>query len=211
MANDRHPTRVLVVDQLWVVRDGLTVAVNGLPSFIVSGSASSLADAMRLLRKTPRDFDVLIIDAVVGDESGMNAIPDIRRSFPDLAILVYTSLPEQPHAVRALEQGADAFVAKSGSRDELIEALQILAQGKRYISPTVAQLLADRLNSKDALTARETEVVRYLATGYRSGEIAKRLSLSPKTISAHKANAMAKLGLRSNADLIRWAIDNIGA
>lgn len=205
------PTRVVLADDHWAVRDGVRSAIGECADFVVAGVAENLAETTRLVRKQSPEIDILVIDAVLAGDSAINAIPAITRSFPRLSVLVYSNLPEHPYAVHAIRQGAAGFVSKAGSRDELLGALRSLARGRRYISSTVAQLLAEQLTATNDLTARESEVVRYFADGRRCGEIAKLLSLSPKTVSAHKANAMTKLGLRSNADLIRWAIDNLGA
>lgn len=198
--------QVIILDDQWSSREGLAQAIDECRDLSVAHSTASLADAVRFLRNGRGTVDVMVVDVALRDDSVISVIPQLVKMFPGLAILAHSLLPERPHAVRAIEQGAAGFVSKRGSRDELLEALRMLAEGRRYVSPEVGRLLAERLSSNVQLTARESEIVRLFADGRRCSEIAATLALSPKTVSAHKSNAMDKLGIDNNADLIRWAI-----
>lgn len=201
-------TGVLLVDDHWVVHEGISHTLRNVLDITLVGSARTLSEACRTIAETGDAIDVILLDAVLDNESGIDAIASLKRACPRARLLVVSMLAENPHAVRAIEQGADGFVSKGGSSRELVEAIRTVAAGRRFVTPAVAGLLADRLGRKSDLSPRETEIVRYYAQGHRSGQIARIMSLSPKTVSAHKTNAMRKLGVSSNADLIRWAIEH---
>jgi len=198
---------VLIIDDHWVVRDGLEKWLSKTPEIQVAGKVESLQQAFNFLRTKGNKVDVILLDASLKSDSGIEAIPELKKTCRSARILVVSMLAPDPHAVRALEQGADGFISKGGSPTDLIEAVRIVAQGRRYVTQEVGHLLAERLLRHNDLTARESEIVRLYTEGYRSGEIAVMLCLSPKTVSAHKTNAMRKLGISSNAELYRWAIE----
>ena len=202
---------VLIVDDHWMVREGLGETLAKVPDVSVVGEVSTVKELFAFLAdpqaKLGKDPDVILLDAVLGADSGIDCIPNLKK-MTKARVLVLSMLSENPHAVRAIEQGADGFISKGGSPRELVDAIRVVASGHRYISSIVGQLLADRLSRTHDLTPRESEIVRYYALGFRCGEIARVMSLSPKTVSTHKTNAMRKLGITNNADLIRWAIDS---
>lgn len=197
---------IVVVDDHWMVREGLCMWLSKQPDLHVLGEAS---DVQELLSLKVNDVvpDVVILDACLGEHSGLDAIQDIKARWPRIGVLVLSFLSEDPHAIRAIEHGADGYLEKGGSPAELVDAVRRVGCGRRYVSTRAASLLVDRLHNANDLTAREKEVVRFYALGYRSGQIARVLTLSPKTVSTHKANAMRKLSVHTNAGLIRWAID----
>lgn len=199
---------LLVIDDHWVVHEGLERAFVGAPDVRIVAKAETLKQAFDVAHNRGDKVDVILLDANLRDESGLEAINQLKKVCTKAKVLVLSMLAPNPHAVRAIEQGADGFVSKGGSPNELIEAVRTVAEGKRYVSAEVGHLLAERLLRNNELTARESEIVRFFAVGHRCGEIARMMALSPKTVSAHKANAMRKLGISSNADLIRWAMDN---
>lgn len=203
-------TKVLIVDDHWMVREGLRDSLAKMPDITIVGELESVKELFSHLAensgKTSLSPDLILLDAVLGSDSGIDCIPNLKKMSP-AKVLVLSMLSENPHAVRAIEQGADGYVSKGGSPRELVEAIRMVMSGRRHITPSVGQLLADRLSSRHELTPRESEIVRYYALGFRSGEIARVISLSPKTVSTHKTNAMRKLGVTNNVDLIRWAIE----
>jgi len=199
---------ILVIDDHWAVREGVKTAIEQHDDLRLVATAPTLAEGLAAVSSRTAPVDVVVLDALLRDGSGIDAIPRIKELNPRCSVLVLSMLDENPHAIRAIEHGAQGYISKGGGRSELVEAIRIVAGGQRYVSPTVGNLLADRLLRSNELSPRESEVVRLYASGHRCGEIAKLLSLSPKTVSAHKANAMKKLGVTTNADLIRWSIDN---
>jgi two-component system invasion response regulator UvrY len=199
---------VLVVDDHWVVRDGFERWFMGTPEVRVTDKVETLRQAFRVLQAKGNALDVILLDANLRDESGIEAIPELKKRCSGVRVLVVSMLSPNPHAVRAMEQGADGFVSKGGAPSELLEAVRAVAQGRKHVTQEVGHLLAERLLRHNDLTSRESEIVRFYAKGLRCGEIAAMMSLSPKTVSAHKANAMRKLDIRSNADLIRWSMEH---
>lgn len=198
---------VVVVDDHWMVREGLRSALTRHGHIEVVGEASGVDEALAIGGSGTTDPDVVLLDARLGSESSLPSISRFRARFPRAHVLVVSMLPEDPYALRAIEAGADGFVRKDGEPDELQRAVEVVAAGESYVSPAVARLLAERRQQPEELTPREFEVVRDYAAGLRSGQIARRLAVSPKTVSTHKTNAMRKLGIQTNADLIRWASD----
>lgn len=201
-------TRVLVVDDHWVVHDGLERAFANASDLFIVARAETLRQAFDVARSRPDKIDVILLDASLREESGLEAIGQLKKTCAKAYVLVLSMLAPNPYAIRAMEQGADGFVSKGGSPMELLEAVRTVAQGRRYVTHEVGHLLAERLMKHHELSPRESEIVRFYASGHRCGEIARVMSLSPKTVSTHKANAMRKLGISSNADLIRWAMDH---
>lgn len=204
--------RVEIIDDHWLVRQGLVHALAGASDISVSESGS-LDEFFSRVRDPDAGSenvpDVIVLDACLGEDSGIEAIPAIKKECPLTAVLVLSMLPENPNGVRAVMQGASGYVSKGSAPGEILQAIHAVAAGQTHVSPNVARLLADRRAGRQDLTPRESEVVRYYAHGYRCGEIARMMSLSPKTVSAHKANAMRKLGLNTNADIIRWGVDHL--
>lgn len=199
---------VLVIDDHWAVRDGVQAAQKLHDDLRLVAAVPTLAEGLAAVESGTGRVDVVVLDALLRDGSGIDAIPRIKELNPECSVLVLSMLDENPHAIRAIEHGANGFIAKGGGKSELIEAIRAIAGGRRYVSTTVGNLLAERLMRTNELSPRESEVVRLYASGHRCGGIARMLSLSPKTVSAHKANAMKKLGVASNAELIRWSIEH---
>ena len=199
---------VLLVDEQWLTHIGIDRALRGTRDLRLVGAVVSPAEALPLLAKNSPPVNVVLLELVTRGEPTIEAITELKLRRPKVAVVVFSALSEHLIAVRAMEQGADGFVSKAGSEAELLEAIRVVASGRRYVSATVGNLLADRLLTTSTLTPRESQIVDLFGRGHRCTEIAELLALSPKTISAHKANAMRKLGTRSNADLVRWSTAN---
>jgi DNA-binding NarL/FixJ family response regulator len=196
----------VIVDDHWMVRRGVREVVSGVPGVSAVHEASTLREAFSVIRARGSAPVTVLLDAMIGSESGLSNIASLKSLGTHVRILVLTYLREEPHGVRAIELGADGFITKGGSAQDLIDALQTVMNGSRYVSSNLGRLIADRLSRGEELTPREWEVVRYYVMGYGCVKTAQILSLSPKTVSTHKANIMRKLGLRSTADLIRWGM-----
>lgn len=201
-------THVHLVDDHWMVRRGLREALEGSGSVEVITESEHLHDAFAACRDDVVPVDVVVLDLVLGDESGLAAIPQLKSIRPGLGVLAMSFLAEDPHGVHAISQGADGFVSKGTSPRGFSEAVGRVASGQTHVSPHLAGLLAKRIQRTGDLTAREREILGHYARGVGCVEIAARLSLSPKTVSTHKTNGMRKLGLRSTADLVRWAMEH---
>lgn len=201
-------THVHIVDDHWMVRRGLREILEAAPSVSAITESENLHDAFAACRDRRQPVGVVVLDLVLGAESGLAAIPELKATSPNLGVLAISFLGEDPHGVHAIAQGADGFVTKLVGPKGFIEAVSNVATGGRHVSPKLAELLARRVQRTGDLTPREWEILRYYALGFGCVEIATRLSLSPKTVSTHKTNGMRKLGLRSTADLVRWAIEH---
>ena len=147
-------------------------------------------------------------------QSGLDALAMIRAKAPDLAILILSGFPEEHYAMNLIRQGASGYLNKECDPAEIVRAIRTVAQGRRYITPSVAELLAEQLNRKDSgplheqLSEREFQVFLRLAQGDTVGQIAEALSLSVKTVSTYRTRLMEKLALQSNSDLTYYALKN---
>jgi DNA-binding NarL/FixJ family response regulator len=204
--------RVLLADDHAVVREGLKSLVNSQADMQVVGEANSGRSAWQLaVQERP---DVVVMDVSMPDMSGAEATELIRRDFPSIRVLALTVHEVDGYLRRLLEAGATGYILKRAAAGELVRAIRQVAAGGVCIDPqlaaeTVAGMvgLSTRSNSAEVqLTDREAEVVKLLAHGHINREIAQRLELSVKTIEVHKARALEKLGLRSRAELVNYAL-----
>lgn len=203
--------RVVIADDHAIVRDGLRALVEAQPGLRVVGEAANGQEAWTRAREL--NPDVLVLDLSMPVESGADAAARISRDCPDVHILALTMHEERGYVSRLLRAGAAGYLLKRTASAELVRAIQVVAEGGRYVDPSLAgELLVDQRRIMRAstpteeLTAREREVLRYVARGYTNKELATVLEISVKTVETHKANAMAKLGLGSRAALVRYAV-----
>jgi two-component system invasion response regulator UvrY len=148
------------------------------------------------------------------DQSGVDALAAIKARAPDLPVLILSGFPEEHYATTLLRQGASGYLNKECEPMEIVNAIRVISLGKRYITPAVAELLAQQLNRKndvtphEQLSEREFQVFLKLAKGETAGDIAKALSLSVKTVSTYRTRVMEKMSLASNSDLTYYALKN---
>jgi DNA-binding NarL/FixJ family response regulator len=196
--------KVLSLDDHPMVREGLMRTVEAAIDLELAGEASTVAEALTLVHLA----DVTVVDLWLGSASGLEAIPLLKAASPHVKILVFTMMSAEMFAVQSFTAGADGFLTKGCAPAELVEAIRVVASGRRFVPPAVAELLAVNLTRPQALSARELEVLTLLAQGLRVSEVATRLYLSIKTVSTHKANLQRKLGVESLAGLVRYALDH---
>lgn len=202
--------RILIADDHAVVREGLKRIIADTGDMMVAAEAVDGRELMSHVAKGT--FDALLMDLSMPESSGLDMLHEIRRRNPRLPILVLTMYPEDQYAVRAITAGASGYLHKGGDPDEIITALRKVVRGQRFISPQVAEQLArhvDRASPRlphDRLSNREFEVLCLIGKGKSPGDIARELSLSVKTISTFRRRLAEKLGLRGNADIVRYAI-----
>jgi DNA-binding NarL/FixJ family response regulator len=219
MVGESHKAcRIVVVDDHAIMRDGVSAILNQEADLEVVGNAQDGKAAVMTVRSTTPD--VVIMDLSMPKTDGVTAIENLKREFPEIRIVVLTFHKEDVHIHSALEAGADAYVLKDDGRGELLSAIRNAAAGKSYLSPGVCGRViagyvggpspAQRASSVswNILTAREREVLKLIAEGYKTREIADYLSLSKKTIEKHRGNLMRKLDLHSVAAVTAYAIDN---
>jgi len=205
-------TRVLIVDDHAVVRSGLKLVLDADDGIEPVGEAGTARDAIFEARALKPD--VILLDVVMPDQSGLDIIPTLLHENPDTKILML-SMQDDPRYVReAFEAGAAGYVLKEAADTEVVGALRAVAAGERYVHPTLgARLVAAEAEERkraeaDPLSEREREVLRLLALGHTNQEIAKMLYISVRTAETHRAHIMQKLRLSSRAELVRYALEN---
>jgi two-component system invasion response regulator UvrY len=205
--------RVLLVDDHEVVRKGLRAILDDRFAGIDIAEAGSGDAALAALGAPGRAFDAVILDLSMPGRSGIDLLAEIKHRHPRLPVLIMSLHGEEQFAVRALRAGAAGYLTKSAAPEQLIGAFERILRGGRYISETVAERLAvaaggDAGAPHDRLSQREFEVMRGIASGETVGDIAERMHLSAKTVSTYRARLLDKMGMASNAELTRYAIQN---
>jgi two-component system response regulator NreC len=202
--------RVLIVDDHAVVRAGLRLLVDTEDDLEAVGEAGSAREAIFEARSL--DPDVVLMDVVMPDQSGLEAVPQLLHEHPETKVLVL-SMQDDPRYVReAFAVGAKGYVLKEAADSELVAAIREVARGGRYVHPELgARLVAAeteerRRAEEDPLSEREREVLRLLALGHTNQEIAKQLYISVRTAETHRAHIMQKLRLSTRAELVRYAL-----
>lgn len=205
--------KVILVDDHMLVREGLRKVLRKAGGFEVLGEASS---AEELFSKSHllKSADVLILDISLPGRSGLEILTDLRTRFPNLKTLILSMHPENRFATRALRSGAWGYISKDHAADELVRALRNIGRGKRHMSAEITEELvveSDRkkkLPAHDLLSEREFQILRHLAKGRRMKDIATSMSLSIYTVSTYRTRIMKKMKMKSNAQLIRYAIEH---
>jgi len=203
--------KVLVVDDHAVVRRGLVQILAEPPDMTAAGEASSGHEALRAVEKD--DFDVVVLDISLPDINGLEVLKQLRSLKPELQVLVLSIHPEKQYALRALKAGAAGYLTKESAPEELVAAIRRVSQGRKYLTPTLAERLADQLGPgvkkepHETLSDREYQVMSRLAAGKTVTEIAAELSLSVSTVSTYRARILQKLGLKSTAEIMRYALE----
>jgi len=202
--------RICIADDHPIVREGLKLIIAKAIDLSVAAEASNGQEVFEILRKTP--IDILLLDISMPIRNGIDALKQIRTKWPKLPILILTAHPETQYAIRAFKLGASGYLTKESLLKELITAIRTVLSGQRYVSSTFAQQLVVNLETDpaeslhDKLSNRELEVLRCIAEGKPLTTIAEELFLSVKTISTYRTRILDKLNMRSNADIIRYAI-----
>jgi DNA-binding NarL/FixJ family response regulator len=204
--------RFLIADDHTVVRRGLKqILLEAFPSAIIE----EVADAEDLFKRVMREqWDVVISDISMPGRSGLEVLQQIRLDFPKLPVLILSVHPEDQYAIRVLKAGASGYLTKDSAPEELVKAINQLLLGRKYITQTIAEKLAGALDQDaekqphEYLSDREFEVMKQLASGKSVSEIAEKISLSVTTVSTYRARIMAKMNLKTNADLTLYAIEH---
>lgn len=202
--------RVLIADDHAVVRRGLLQILEDERDLVVVGEAGTTGEVIHLVRQ--EDVDVLVLDVAMPGGGGLEVLRQLQNLRPNLPVLVLSVHGERQYATRVLKAGAAGYLTKESAPDELVAAIRQVAGGRRYIRPSVAAILADRLEEGDllpreTLSNREFQVMCLLASGKTISDIAEDLSLSVKTVSTYRARILEKLHLESTADIIRYAFE----
>ncbi|RJF98607.1 response regulator transcription factor [Noviherbaspirillum saxi] len=208
-----QPIRIIIADDHAIVREGLKQILADSDDMIVSGDAESGTDAIKLARRG--DADVLLLDISMPDRSGIEVLKQIKKEAPKLAVLMLSMHREDQYAIRSLKAGASGYLNKQSAPAELVDAIRLVASGRKYISPALAQELANQVGDEnrdipphETLSDREYQTLVMIASGKTVSDIAGELSLSVKTISMYRSRLLQKMKLRHNAELTHYAIKN---
>ncbi|MGH8808333.1 MAG: response regulator [Noviherbaspirillum sp.] len=204
--------KILIADDHAIVREGLKQILADTKDIVVAGDAENGADAIKLIRRG--DCDVLLLDISMPDRSGIEVLKQIKKETPKLAVLMLSMHREDQYAIRSLKAGAAGYLNKQSAPDQLVDAIRQVAAGRKYISPALAQELANQLGDDrnvlphETLSDREYQTLIMIASGKTVSDIAGELSLSVKTISMYRTRLLQKMKLRHNAELTHYAIRN---
>lgn len=204
--------RLLIADDHAVVRKGLRqILLEEFPA----AEIMEVPDAEELIKQVMLSrWDVVVSDLNMPGRSGLDALQQIKSSYPELPVLILSVHPEEQYAIRVLKAGAAGYLSKDSASDELVKAIHRVLLGKRYISQGIAEKLATSYSGdsdkppQEYLSDREFDVMKLLASGKTISEIAEMLSLSVTTVSTYRARVMTKMNMKTNADLTKFAIEN---
>jgi len=201
--------RVLVCDDHTLLRSGLRLLLDAEPDIAVVGEAANADEAIESAGTL--EPDVVLLDVVMPGRNGVDALPDLLRAAPESRVLVL-SMQDDPTYVRgAFAAGATGYLVKEAADAELVQAVREVAAGRSFVHPAVGARLAGvepdvRPSGIELLSEREREVLRLLALGYTNQEIAKMLAISVRTVETHRAHMVRKLGLKTRAEIVRFAL-----
>lgn len=204
--------KVIIVDDHSILREGLKQILSETKDIEVIGEGKNAADAVKLATK--HEVGVMLLDISLPDRNGIEALKQIKKINSRIAVLMLSMYREDQYAVRSFKAGALGYLSKQKASAELVDAIRAVAKGKRYITPEVAQVLADQIGIDDEkpvhelLSDREFQTMTLIASGLTVGDIAEKLSLSVKTISMYRTRVLEKMNLRHNAELMHYAIKN---
>ncbi len=204
--------RILIADDHAVVRKGLKqILIEEYPSARIM----EVGDAESLLREVIGDsWDIVISDMNMPGRSGLDALSQIRQVAPQLPVLIMSMYPEDQYALRVLKAGASGYLGKDNIHDDIIKAIQTVQLGKKYITPSIAEKLANAIGDSsdlrphELLSDREFDVFKLLASGKAVSDIAAQLSLSATTVSTYRSRIMEKMNMKTNAELTRYGLEN---
>ena len=210
--NDK--VRIVLADDHTILREGLRALLTADSNIAVVGEAQDGREAVRCVEKL--EPDLLLMDLSMPRMSGMDAIREIKRRYPNTRIIALTVHKTEEYLLTTLQAGADGYVLKDATHDELVIAMRTVMAGKSYLSPDVSEKVIEgylvgkessrSLSAWETLSQREREVLKLIAEGYKNKEIAEDLCISLKTVEKHRANLMKKLDLHNAAALTVYAV-----
>ncbi len=204
--------RVLITDDHPLVREGLIKILLNESDMEVAGEARTAPEMLDLLRH--HGVDVLVLDISLPGKSGLDVLKELRAEHPKLPILILSMHPEDRFALRVLKTGAAGYVTKESAPEELVKAIRKVYQGGKYVSATLAEKLAVGIEEDtgkplhESLSDREYEILQMIATGKKTGEIARELSLSVRTVNTYRTRIFEKMHMKTNAQLIHYALEH---
>jgi len=203
------PYRILIVDDHAIVREGLKHILAKISDLDIAGEADSASQALQLARQAA--WDIVLMDIALPDRNGLETLKMLRKEHPGIQVLMCSTQRDTQYAVRALKSGAAGYISKRSTPAQFIDAIRLVASGKKYISAEVAQTLASQISGEhaelphEALSNREYQTLCLIASGLPVSAIADKLALSVKTISMYRARLLQKMQLKNNAELMHYA------
>ena len=203
--------KILIADDHLIVREGIKRIIDDSADMNVVAEASSGLDALELVWKNK--YDLILLDISMPGQNGLQTLKQIKKHDKNVPVLMLSMHSEEQYAMRAIKAGASGYMTKDTASSQLVKAVRKINDGRKYISPEVAELLATDLyhdqdkDQHENLSDREFEVFKLIAKGQSQKEIGNNLSISHKTVSTYRTRILDKLNLRSTSDLIHYAID----
>ena len=203
---------VLIADDHALIREGLKKTLSGEPDMKLVGDAGNVADLFKQLERLV--VNIVLLDITMPGESGLDALKELRQKYPHVPVLILSFHPEHRFAVRALKAGASGYITKQSAPDELVQAIRKIVGGGKYVSAALAEELATELDTKSGklphatLSDREFQVMRLIAAGKKSSEIAEELAVTLSTVNTYRMRIFEKMKMQSNVELARYAIEN---
>lgn len=204
--------KILLVDDHAIVRDGLKRIINDTTGMTVADEAENGQQALEKIWNG--SFDLIILDITMPGRSGLEILKEIKQFNPKLPVLVLTMHSEEQYAVRILKSGASGYLTKDIASEKLVDAIRVIENGGKFVSPSIAELLIEGFEidpDKDPhknLSDREFQVLCMIASGKTVTDIAKEISLSDKTVSTYRSRVLEKMKMKNNAELTHYAITN---
>lgn len=204
--------RILIADDHAIVRQGLKQIVADSPDMVVAGEAEDGWETLNMALNN--EYDVVLLDLSMPNRSGLEVLKELKSQKPEIKILVLSMYSEEQYAVRVLKAGAAGYLTKKSAPEELVKAVRQVSLGRKFVSSSLAEKLAYELETgakkelHHALSDREYQVMRMIASGKNTKEIASELLLSVKTINTYRSRTLEKLKLRNNVELTLYAIQN---
>lgn len=203
-------TRILIADDHTIFREGLKRILSESPDIVVADEARNGSEALQKVLNN--DFDLVLLDISMPGISGLDVLKQIKNEKPKVPVLILSVYPEEQYAVRVLRAGAAGYLTKESALDELISAIRHIAQGRKYITSSLAERLATEVESDtdkpphETLSDREYQVLLLIASGKAVKQIAEELYLSEKTISTYRSRILEKMKMKTNAELTHYTI-----
>ena len=203
--------RVIIVDDHPVVRRGLKQIIAAEQDMQVVGEAENAREAIRVIREIA--CDAVVLDITLPDASGLDVLSRLKSEYPTLPVLIMSIHDEEQYAVRVLKAGASGYLMKNSIPEELIKAIRKITSGGKYVSPSLAERLASEFASPgksphEKLSDREFQIMCLIASGKSLKEIGEALCISGKTVSSYRARILEKMNMKTNADLVGYALKN---
>ena len=204
--------KIFIADDHTLIREGLGKIINKEVDMTLVGEAKDADELMKLIYQ--KECDILILDINMPDRSGLDLLNDIMSVKPALKVLILSMYPEDNFGIRAFKSGASGYISKGGSAEELIKAIRMISEGRKYISQYFAEKIVDNIAASDKrpihelLSNREFQIFSLLAEGKTSTKIAEELYISLSTVNTHRHRILEKMNMNSNAELIHYAVKN---